>query len=75
MSIIDQLYQTVYLVILNNDNFLLLYYRIIRGGNFLCDGPVDDRALIKVMETIEDRKFGNQKQVSSFFSFKIFRGY
>lgn len=38
--------------------------KIIRGGNFLCDGPVDDRAAVKVMQTIEDRKFGNKKQVS-----------
>lgn len=36
--------------------------KIIRGGNFLCDGPVDDRALVKVMETVESRKFGNKKQ-------------
>ncbi|CAG2224743.1 URE [Mytilus edulis] len=36
--------------------------KIIRGGNFLCDGPVDDRAIIKVMETVEERKFGNKKQ-------------
>lgn len=56
------------LVILNYNNNLLLCYRIIRGGNFLCDGPVDDRAIIKVMETVEERKFGNKKQVSIFFS-------
>nr|UUA80727.1 urease 1 [Mytilus coruscus] len=37
--------------------------KIIRGGNFLCDGPVDDRALVKVMETVESRKFGNKKQL------------
>lgn len=36
--------------------------KIIRGGNFLCDGQVDDRALVKVMENVEKRKFGNKKQ-------------
>lgn len=36
--------------------------KIIRGGNFLCDGPVDKNALITVMKRIERRKFGHKKQ-------------
>ncbi|KAK3733381.1 hypothetical protein RRG08_004807 [Elysia crispata] len=36
--------------------------RIVRGGNNLCDGPVDSRNLKKVMDNVQALGFGHKKQ-------------
>lgn len=37
--------------------------RIVRGGNGLCDGPVNNINLPKIMQKVQSQKFGHQKQV------------
>lgn len=36
--------------------------RIIRGGNGLCDGEVDEKNLPKVLKRVNERGFGNKEQ-------------
>ena len=45
--------------------FLSILCRIVRGGNNLCDGPVDSRNLKKVMDNVQALGFGHKKQVNN----------
>jgi hypothetical protein len=46
-------------------NYLDIFlFRIIRGGNGLCDGKVSEENLSLVMKRVADGKFGNLKQVN-----------
>lgn len=36
--------------------------RVIRGGNGIADGPVDDAKFKEVMEAVKSRGFGNKEE-------------
>ena len=38
------------------------FFRVIRGGNFLVDGPANPDALPAIMEKVKQNEFGNKKQ-------------
>jgi hypothetical protein len=46
--------------------FHTLLCRVVRGGNNLCDGPVDDdSALAKAMARVQERGFGHQPEAGA----------
>ena len=41
--------------------------RVIRGGNNIADGPVDDENIQAVMEAVHTRGFGNLEETNTRF--------
>jgi hypothetical protein len=46
--------------------FQSIHRRVVRGGNNLCDGPVDDdSALAKAMARVQEGGFGHQPEAGA----------